>query len=267
MRRTVSRSHALTFPHALGLGLLLLTAGARAEQTGPFSPAGAWAEKAYEAARARSQSETNSAEAAWQFGRACFDLAEYAKKNPERGRLANEGMAACRELIAREPKIAAAHYYLALNIGQLARAKRLGALRLVSEMELELRWTRDLDENFDYAGPDRALGLLYLDAPGWPTSIGSRSKARQHLQRAIQLHPEYPGNRLSLLEAHLKWSNWAEARKEVSTLQELWPKARKQFSGESWQPSWLDWEKQREQAQGKLAEKPAESPKSRGSVP
>ena len=65
-----------------------------------------------------------------------------------------------------------------MNLGQLARTELLGALKLVKEMEREFKTAADLDKQFDYAGPERCLGLLYRDAPGWPASIGSRRKAR-----------------------------------------------------------------------------------------
>src|SRR5207248_6916974 len=107
-----------------------------------------------------------------------------------RAEIAEQGIAAARQGIERAPRLAAPHYYLALNLGQLARTKKLGALRLVDEMEAELKAAIALDPKFDYAGPHRSLGLLYADAPGWPTSIGNHSKARQHLHTAIELSPE-----------------------------------------------------------------------------
>ena len=59
-------------------------------------------------------------------------------------------------------------------------------------MKVSLR----LDPNYDLAGADRALGLLYYEAPGWPLSVGNKNKARQHLQRAVKLAPTYPENQL-----------------------------------------------------------------------
>ena len=77
--------------------------------------------------------------------------------------------------IARESNSAPAHYYLGMNLGQLARTKGLAALRLVSQMEHEFTRARELDEQLDWAGPDRNLGLLYRDAPAIG-SVGSRAE-------------------------------------------------------------------------------------------
>src|SRR5206468_1564673 len=140
-------------------------------------------ERIYREARARFQeANSNSVEADWQLGRACFDLADLARKDSERALLAEEGISACRSALARKYGSAPAHYYLAMNLGQLARTKSIGALKLVREMESEFKAAIELDEKFDYAGAHRSLGLLYKEAPGWPTSIGSRGKARSHLR-------------------------------------------------------------------------------------
>ena len=90
-----------------------------------------------------------------------------------------------------------------MNQGQLARTKLLGAIHLVDEMEVSFKTALALDPTYDFAGPDRCLGLLYRDAPGWPTSIGSRMKARRHLQAAADLRPNHLENRLALLESAL----------------------------------------------------------------
>ncbi len=201
------------------------------------------AESHFQEARKRFQIDTNDVEAAWQFGRACFDWAEFAKNNDQRESIASEGIAACREAVARDPKSAAGHYYLAMNLGQLAQTKTLGALRIVDEMEREFKTARDLDAKFDYAGPDRSLGLLYFEAPGWPASVGSSSKARQHLQRAAQLAPGYPENHLCLLEVYLKSSDKKNLLRELKATEELLPQARKEFTGAAFEQSWVDWDK------------------------
>lgn len=187
------------------------------------------------------QSPTN-AEAAWKFGRACFDWAEYATDKTDRATIADEGITACRKLVARDPQSAAGHYYLAMNLGQLARTKWLGALKLVREMEEEFSAARLLDENLDFAGPDRNLGLLYWQAPSIG-SIGDRDKARTHLERAIQLAPAYPENRLNLIEAEMDWHEEDQAQRDFQQLQKLWPQMQKKFSANTWTPSWLDWQK------------------------
>jgi len=214
------------------------------------------AQKIFLTTKAEYQNGTANVEAAWKFGRACFDWAEFSENAEQRESIAHYGIEASRHASQRQPKSVEGHYYLAMNLGQLAKTKMIGALKLVDEMETEFKTARGIDEKFDFAGPDRNLGLLYLEAPGWPASIGSRSKARQHLERALKLSPNFPENHLNLLEAYLKWGDKNGAQREFKALKELWPVAKKEFSGDQWESSWTDWEKRLQKAQSKFADTP-----------
>jgi tetratricopeptide (TPR) repeat protein len=222
------------------LGLLALTrqtvAGPPAAETG-FA---AYAQRNFQAAQTHYRDAPGETTAAWQFARACFDVADLATNKTERASLAEQGIAAARQAIARESNSAPAHYYLGMNLGQLATTKGLTALRLVLQMQREFMRARDLEAQLDWAGPDRNLGLLYRDAPAIG-SIGSRSKAREHLQRAVELAPQYPENRLNLIEAYLQWGESNNARRELAALNEVWPRARTNFVSEAWAASWADW--------------------------
>jgi hypothetical protein len=219
-------------------------------------------------AQTQFQSNTNDSAAAWQFTRACYDFADFATNDTERATLAIQGIAACRQLLAQHSKSAPGHYYLGMNLGQLARTEILGALKIVKQMEVEFKTADNLDAHFDYAGPARCLGLLYRDAPGWPASIGSRHKAREWLEQAVQLAPDYPDNRLNLAESRLQWNDRAGAKNELKTLDTLWPDAQKVFTGEAWERSWNEWSTRRDAARQKLDEPaaPSKPPKNSHSI-
>jgi tetratricopeptide (TPR) repeat protein len=216
----------------------------------------------YWEAGARYKKEPKNVEADWQFGRACFDFAEFSTNSTERAQIAEQGIAACKQALVQNRDLAVAHYYLGMNLGELAQTRGLSALKLVDQMEKEFELARTLDELLDYAGPDRNLGLLYRDTPSW-ISIGSKSKARKHLLRAVELAPGYPENRLNLAEGYVKWSDHNGARRELKALEELWPKARTNFVGAAWSSSWVDWEQRLKQLKKKVDEpsKALESPR------
>jgi hypothetical protein len=197
--------------------------------------------------QADSANSTNT----WQFARACYDAANFATNATERALIANQGIAACRQLIARAPKSAPGYYYLAMNQGQLARTEFLGALALVKQMEREFKTAVALDADFDFAGPERNLGLLYLQAPR-VGSIGSKRKAREFLERAVKHAPDYPENYLNLIEAYLKWDEPDHARAELNALNGIWSKAQTNFTGVAWAESWDEWITRRAAAQKKL---------------
>jgi tetratricopeptide (TPR) repeat protein len=224
------------------------------------------AEKAFTEAKSKFETQTNNAEAKWQFGRACYDWADFSTSDKQRADIAKQGIAACRKLIEQNGESAPGHYYLAMNLGQLAQTKSLGALRIVSQMEAEFKIAVSLDPKLDFAGPDRSLGLLYFQAPGWPASIGSKSKARQHLQKALKLFPNYPGNALNMIEAELKWGERREAARALDTLDPIWSAAQKELAGDQWAPSWADWDRRRKLAEEKAASsrKTAAAPRKSG---
>ena len=200
------------------------------------------AQRLYLQARERHARQPGDRETGVRLAKACFDRAEFATNDTERAALAVEGINVCRQVIERDPASAAAHLFLGLNLGQLARTKTLGALRLVGEMESEFKRAIELEPSVEYAGPDRYLGQLYQAAPGWPTSIGSRSRARQHLSRACELSPDYPDNRLTLLEALMEWNDRRNFPKEARRYVELLPVSRGKYAGEPWEAAWADWD-------------------------
>ena len=75
------------------------------------------------------------------------------------------------------------------------------------------------------------------------TSIGSKSKARKHLMRAVELSPEYPTNHLTLMEAYLRWKETDELHAAMQRYRKLIPTAKEMYSGPRWENSWKTWEK------------------------
>jgi hypothetical protein len=250
-------------PKALGLsGLKVMICAAAflfvsraAEETSANSRLAAVAKAEYEAARARFQANPHDPEAAWQAGRASFDWAEFSRDDDERERIAKIGIMASRHAVELDPKSAPARYYLGLNLGQLAQTKSVGALKIVNEMEEEWKRAAELDPTFDHGGSHRVLGALYLEAPGWPLSVGSRKKARAQIEMAVALAPEYPENRLYLLEARIKWDDKKGAAEAMKRCAELLPKARESLKGERWEGHWIDWDRRWAAALQKLRQK------------
>lgn len=244
----------------VGLGLLVRAAPPTEAQAKPGAAAKDPASRAREAfleAKTRHEKQPTNAVVQLELAKAAFDWADFPSAKAQREPVALAGIQAARQVLERDTNSAPAHYYLALNLGQLARTKTLGALKLVREMEKEFLAAIQVDAQFEFAGPERSLGMLYMDAPGWPTSIGSRAKSRQHLERAVELHPGYPDNRLSLMEACLKWGEAAKVPAELKKYKEALPEARARLTGPDWEQSWKDWDARAREIEQKIA--PAES--------
>jgi tetratricopeptide (TPR) repeat protein len=243
--RPVPRVRA-PLPFFLAVALICSTQFLRAEpENSVMAQFREQATRQYHHARKAHQAEPDNAVLAWQFGRATFDLAEAAYNKQEREVLAQEGIEACRAAIALEPDLADAHYYLGMNLGQLARVYLLRGLRIVSEMEKAFELSRQINPRVDHGGADRNLGLLYHQAPGWPISVGNKTRGRRHLERAVELSPDYPENRLCLAEALWDTKDHPEFLAQVKVLEALLPKARETFDAEEWiwALAWEDWDK------------------------
>ena len=213
----------------------------------------AHAERSFQEAQARYQKAPGEAAAAWQFGRACFDLAEFAtNKTAARfpGGTGHRGLPAgdCARVQLGSGPLLPRHESRAIGPDQGA-----GRAQARGPDGAGIRPGKGLDEHLDYAGPDRNLGLLYCDAPVIG-SIGSRARAREHLKRAVELAPRYPENQLSLIEAYLTWGERAGAIREFQALEEAWPAARTNFVGAAWTASWADWEPRLKKLKKKIEE-------------
>lgn len=245
----------------LGVFLALVPWLAAEESPAATNAFAAWAERSYVESRERWQKDTNAVELCWQFGRACFDRADYSTNDTQRAALAEQGIAVCRRAIQLDSNSAPAYYYLGLNTGQLARTKLLAALFLVRQLEEALLASSALDSSFDFAGAHRSLGVLYRDAPGWPTSIGSRQKARRYLQRAVELAPGFPANRITLLESWLQWGERKSVLPQLGPVEEVLKIARTKLTGEAWAPSWDEWDQRWQAIKTRSQTDPSKSPR------
>lgn len=229
---------------AFGLCLLACAAGHGPvlSETPPVPTEREYVFARYTSLRTNHFAHPENTEAAWKFSEICFNRAELASNDSERATVAMEGIAAARGILNIDPTNAPALLCLGLNLGQLAQTRFLTALGLVKEMESAFKASIAADEKFDYAAAHRSLGMLYHQAPGWPTSIGSKSKARKHLQKTVEIAPEYPDNHLSLLEALIDWKDKDDLQRALAEYRKIAPKARKEFTGGKWFYYWMSWD-------------------------
>jgi len=66
----------------------------------------------------------------------------------------------------------------------------LSALSLIKSARAALEKAMSIDDMAMQGSAYTSLGALYYQVPGWPIAFGSDKKARQMLQKAVQLNPE-----------------------------------------------------------------------------
>src|SRR5664279_1950690 len=134
---------------ALCVGLGAASTATLGEPAAAETDFAAYAKRSFQEAQARYQHVPGDTAAAWKFAQACFDQADLAATKTERASLAEQGIAACQQALARASNSAPAYYYLGMNLGQLARTRGLSALKLVNQMQREFTRAHDLEEQFD----------------------------------------------------------------------------------------------------------------------
>jgi len=122
-------------------------------------------------------------------------------------------------------------------------------------MEGHLLAARALDPTVSDAGPDRSLAYLYLNAPGWPLSVGNNDKSRHHFEHAVKLAPHNPEHHLGFAEACLRWRKKEEAKGHLAEAESVWVKAQERYRGTDWQTDWSDWSTRLAALKKKLAGK------------
>jgi len=110
------------------------------------------------------------------------------------------------------PADPACDYWLGAALGVQARERPATGLSALPQIEAAFRRARDARPELDEAGPDRALALLYLRAPGWPTGPGDPDLGLKHARQAVALRPDYPPNLLALGEGLVKTGDGAGGR-------------------------------------------------------
>ncbi|HEX4349059.1 MAG TPA: hypothetical protein VH251_01665 [Verrucomicrobiae bacterium] len=228
---------------AQGFALFLLAATVAQAQQATNHVFAARAEQSFIHAQKEFAAHPDIATNAWALGYRSFEWSEFATNEQQRADVVQVGIDACRKLLVSDPNSAPAHYYLGMNYGGLAQAEApsLAAYRLIGDIEWEFRFAANLDEKLDYAGPVRCLGLLYRDAPSWPISIGSKRKARETLEHAAALAPDYPDNQMNLVESYIRWHQSTEAEAAWQKLALIWAAAKTNLAGPAWEPYWDDW--------------------------
>jgi hypothetical protein len=172
-------------------------------------------------------------------------LIEHERDARARSSLAASAVDAGQWCERRAPKKASCDYFLALALGLQARESRsLNALKGMTE---RLRRAAEADPRLDFAGPERVLALVLLNAPAWPIGPGDAEAGLREARRAVELFPDHPPNQLVLSEALEANGSRVDARAAAARALEL-ARARA-AAGDPDAPGWV---KSAQKLSGKL---------------
>lgn len=94
-------------------------------------------------------------------------------------------------VVAANTDKAEAYIWRGIITSSYAGAKGgLGALSLTEKSKADLERAIELDDTALQGSAYTSLGVLYYKVPGWPVGFGSDKKARQLLNKALELNPQ-----------------------------------------------------------------------------
>jgi len=135
-----------------------------------------------------------------------------------------------------EPGAAACSYWLGAGLGVQARERKTTGLDALPRIVEAFQQVASSDPSFERGGADRALALVYLRAPGWPTGPGDPDLALEHARKAVEVDPGYPPNQLALAEALQATGDSAGSRMAYQRALDL---ARRSEGTEPDAPDWI----------------------------
>jgi tetratricopeptide (TPR) repeat protein len=157
----------------------------------------------------------------WKAARACVLVGQLREGKEARADTFVRGLRTTQLLLEQDDSVAEGHYYYALNLGLLAKERTSRGHEAVKEMLPHLEKAAELDPDLDEAGAFRTLALVYLRAPGWPTSVGDEEAGLDYARLAVEQSSGHPGNHLALAEALLANGERDEARAALARARQL----------------------------------------------
>jgi tetratricopeptide (TPR) repeat protein len=157
--------------------------------------------------------DANAFDPAWKLARADYWLGGHAPEREQRA-LFEDGIAAARKAIARQPNRPEGHFWLAANMGALAESFGLRqGIKYRKPIREALETVLRLDPAFQQGSADRALGRWYFKVPR--LFGGSDKEAEKHLLASLQYNPNSSASHFFLAEVYLDNGRAADGRAEL----------------------------------------------------
>jgi hypothetical protein len=149
--------------------------------------------------RGQEPSSVQPFEVHWRLARACLLASEIENASAEKTAWLLRGEDAAGAATRENPNGVEGYYYMAALRGRRVQQSGLGGITLVGSVETLGLKAAELDPVFEDAGAYRLLGMLYSQAPPWPTSVGDMDLAVEYAQKAVATS-DYPLNKLFLAQ-------------------------------------------------------------------
>jgi len=172
------------------------------------------AKEALEKYRTAYVSKEDAYGGSWRMARVHYWIGDHTADKVEKKRIFEQGIYYAKKAVEFAPDKPEGHYWLGICYGVYGEAKGvLKSLSLVKPIKAAMNKVLELDPAYDDGGPDRVLGRVYHELPGF--AGGSKKKSLEHLLRSKELGPRVGLTRIYLADTYLSLDDVEKAREEL----------------------------------------------------
>lgn len=161
-------------------------------------------------------------EAQWKAARAIYWIADHSTSTKDKLRLFEEGIKMAEKTVQLDPKSVDAHFWLGGLYGSYGETKGvLKSLALVKPIRREMDAINRLDDTYQGGAGYRVMGIVDYKVPGF--AGGSRKRAIENLNKALEIDPNNAFTRFYLAEYFQLTKNKAKALEHLDALEKIEP--------------------------------------------
>jgi len=150
----------------------------------------------------------------WRMARAGYWIGDHTPDKAAKRRVFEMGIYHARKAVQLGPDRPEGHFWLGVNYGVYGEAKGvLKSLSLVKPIKECMRRTLELDPGHDLGGPDRVLGRVYYELPGF--AGGSKKRSLEHLLKSLEHGPDVGLTYIYLADTYLALDQVDKAREAL----------------------------------------------------
>ena len=170
--------------------------------------------------RARRESE-KSFDVEWRLSKYNYYLGRHTTDQDEKAKAFSDGVAAGKAAIRLDPNKPDGHFWYGANLGAQANENPLSSgVTSLGEIRDAMSRVIELQPNYEMASAYDVLGQLEL---GTRLMGGSAEKAKEYLEKAVEIEKFNGEARIHLAEAYLALGRDADAKKQLEYVLQMKP--------------------------------------------